>query len=80
VAGRGSGRGSEGGAEEGPEKEGRKEGRKEGESAVLIKLLERKFGTLDEEAQRRISDAGSDQLLNWAERILTSDNIDEVFG
>ena len=62
------------------QKEGRKEGRKEGESAFLLKQLARKFGAIDAEVQRRIAEADSEQLLDWAERILTSDTIDEVFG
>ena len=62
------------------QKKGRKEGRKEGESTVLLKQLARKFGTIDAEFQGRIAEADSEQLLNWAERILTSDNINEVFG
>ena len=62
------------------QKEGRKEGRKEGESAFLLKQLARKFGAIDAEVQRLIAEADSEQLLDWAERILTSDTIDEVFG
>jgi flagellar biosynthesis/type III secretory pathway protein FliH len=66
------------------EEEGRKagemEGRKAGESTILVKQLTRKFGAMNAETERRIADASSDQLQNWAERILTADNIDEVFG
>ena len=62
------------------QEEGRKEGRKEGESAVLLKQLARRFGAIDAKIQRRIAEADSEQLLDWAERILTSDTIDEVFG
>ena len=61
-------------------KQWQEEARKEGESTVLIKLLTRKFGALDPDIRRRILDASSDQLLNWAERLLTADTIDEVFG
>jgi hypothetical protein len=61
-------------------KEGEKVGRKEGESTVLLKQLARKFGAIDAEFQGRIAAADSEQLLAWAERILTSDNVDEVFG
>jgi len=42
--------------------------------------MARKFGAIEAELQRRISEADSEQLLDWAERILTSDNLDEVFG
>ncbi len=61
-------------------KQWQEEARKEGESTVLIKLLTRKFGALAPDIRQRILDASSDQLLNWAERLLTADTIDEVFG
>jgi hypothetical protein len=51
-----------------------------GESTILVKLLARKFGAIDAENQRRIDEADSDQLLDWAERILTAEKIDDVFG
>lgn len=43
-------------------------------------ILAREFGTIDAAVQSRMAAADSEQLLAWAERILTSDNIDEVFG
>ncbi|MFV1995842.1 MAG: DUF4351 domain-containing protein, partial [Verrucomicrobiales bacterium] len=66
------------GLEEGLEK-GREEGRKEGKSQLLARQLERKFGPLDEEIRRRIEEAGADQLLEWGERILTAERLEEVF-
>jgi hypothetical protein len=62
------------------QEEAQKEGEKEGESKIFVKLLARKFGTIDAETQRRIGQADSEQLVAWAERILTADTIDEVFG
>ena len=61
-------------------KAGKKKGQKKGESTILIKQLTHKFGTIDARTRRRIADASSKQLLNWAERILTADKIEEVFG
>jgi hypothetical protein len=62
------------------QEEGKQGGRKEGESTILVKLLAREFGAIDAEHQRRIDEADSDQLLDWAERILTAEKIDDVFG
>ena len=61
-------------------REGEKEGWKAGESSILLKLLTHKFGAIDGHTRRRIADASSDQLQNWAERTLTADKIEEVFG
>ena len=61
-------------------KQWQEEAQKEGESKIFVKLLARKFGTIDAETQRRIGQADSEQLVAWAERILTADTIDEVFG
>jgi hypothetical protein len=61
-------------------KQWQEEAQKEGESKIFVKLLARKFGTIDAETQGRIAQADSEQLVAWAERILTADTIDEVFG
>jgi hypothetical protein len=59
--------------------EGREEGRKEAESQFLVRLLERKFGVLDDEIRRRIDAADRDRLLEWSERILTAERLEEIF-
>jgi hypothetical protein len=56
------------------------EGRQEGEAAVLCRLIERKFGHLDEESERRITAADSDQLLGWCDQVLAATNIEEIFN
>ncbi len=61
-------------------KEGQRKARKKDESTNLIKELTHKFGDIDARTRRRIAGASSDQLLNWAERILTADKIEEVYG
>ena len=63
---------------EGLEK-GRKEGRREGEAALLIRLLEFKFGPLRPEDRSRIDTADAERLLAWGERVLTARSLDEVF-
>ncbi len=67
------------GIEEGLEK-GLEQGIEKGEAEVLLRQLERKFGEVRPEFRRRIAEAESDQLLAWAERILTAKNIDDVFS
>ena len=58
---------------------GRKEGRTEGEAAVLIRLAEKRYGPLPDWAQGRIESADADQLLVWAERVLSAKTLDEIF-
>ncbi len=43
-------------------------------------MLTAKFGQLDETHRSHIEQASADELLVWAERILTADRIEEVFG
>ena len=47
---------------------------------VLLRQLRNKFGRLPEWAHRRVQEANSEQLLQWAERILTAQRLEEVFG
>jgi hypothetical protein len=57
---------------------GRQEGRLEGEAAILLRQIDRKFGTPSEAVQERIASADQDALLRWSERILTAENIDAL--
>ena len=57
---------------------GRQEGRLEGEAAILLRQIDRKFGTPSEAVQERIASADQDTLLRWSERILTAENIDAL--
>ncbi len=65
-------------------KEGREEGREEGllagEALVLTRLVQLKFGPLDDATRQRISEADSETLLGWADRVLTAESVDDVFG
>ncbi len=60
-------------------REGRMEGRGDGEAAVLLRLLETRFGALDEVVRARVWRATSDQRLAWATRVLTAGSLAEVF-
>jgi hypothetical protein len=57
----------------------RNEGRGYGEAAVLLRLLETRFGPLDEAVRARVRRATSDQRLAWATRVLTAGSLAEVF-
>ncbi len=60
-------------------KEGEERGRREGESAMLKRLLERRFGDVDEHTRQRMESADADQLLEWGERVLTAERLEDVF-
>ena len=51
----------------------------QGEANVLLRLMERKFGTVDQNLRDRILAADSETLLDWSERILTAETPDAVF-
>jgi hypothetical protein len=53
-------------------------GRKEGEAALLLRLLERRFGPLDETLRQRLQAADAETLLNWGERLFHADSAEEV--
>ena len=60
-------------------REGLKEGLKKGEINILFKQLELKFGPLSEENRSRIQAADSETLLEWGERILNANSLEDVF-
>lgn len=56
------------------------EGRLEGETRLLSRQLTKKFGSLPDWARTRIESAEADQLLEWAERVLTAETLEEIFS
>jgi predicted transposase/invertase (TIGR01784 family) len=60
--------------------EGLEEGQKQGEFTMLVRLLELRFGPLDETARNRLDGADAETLLRWGERVLTASTLAEVFG
>ncbi|MDZ7659452.1 hypothetical protein [Fodinibius sp.] len=61
--------------------QGLDQGKQQGEAAVLLRLLERKFGAAALAPHRaRVERADADTLLVWSERILTASSIEEVLG
>lgn len=60
--------------------EGRREGLQEGRAAILLRLLERRFGPLPEVALQRIASADARTLEDWSLRLLDAASLDEVLG
>jgi len=53
-------------------------GMQQGEALVLERLLRLKFGTLPDTVQQRLKQANEQTLLQWSERVLTANRLDEV--
>ncbi|WP_051088801.1 RpnC/YadD family protein [Lamprocystis purpurea] len=53
-------------------------GLQEGETAILLRLIDRKSGPPSEAVRTRITSADADTLLRWSDRILTADSLDAV--
>ena len=60
--------------------EGRQEGRQEGEAALLLRLLERRFGPLPDWAKDRIASADTVALEEWGVRVLDAGSLETVLG
>ncbi len=60
-------------------REGRKEGLEEGRRELLLRLLETKFGEVDAHTRARVHAARHQSLLKWAERLLTAEELADVF-
>ena len=59
--------------------EGVQQGIRQGEVAVLLRLMERKFGHhLTEDDRRIIESADTETLLKWSDRILSANSIEEI--
>jgi len=57
----------------------RTEGMQQGEAAVLLRLIERRFGSgALARCRDRIEAADADTLLVWSERILTAESVEDV--
>jgi hypothetical protein len=59
--------------------EGEQGGVRKSETLVLLRLLRLKFGDVPDDARRRIEAADAETLLNWSERILTAERLDDIF-
>ncbi len=61
------------------QEKGREEGRQEGEARLVLRLLRLKFGPLEPEIEDLVRSADPDRLLEWGERVLTSESLQDVF-
>lgn len=61
-------------------RETREEGRQEGEARMLLRQLRMKFGSLSPEVEERVRSTDADRLLEWSERVLTAERLQDVFG
>ena len=60
--------------------EGEQKGRREGEAALLLRLLERRFGALPGWAKDRIATADSVALEEWGLRVLDAGSLDDILA
>ena len=58
--------------------QGEQRGKQLGEAEMLLRLIERKFGSPSETVRDRITQADSETLLEWSDRILEARSLDEV--
>ena len=59
---------------------GLERGLHQGERTVLLRQLERKFSVLPDEYRKKIQEADSAVLLEWAVRLLDSQSLEELFS
>jgi flagellar biosynthesis/type III secretory pathway protein FliH len=59
--------------------EGHQEGRQEGEARMVLRQLRFKFGPLEPEIEDRVRSADADRLLEWGERVLTAETLQDIF-
>ncbi|MEM9693582.1 MAG: Uma2 family endonuclease [Myxococcota bacterium] len=60
--------------------QGREQGREQESRAILLDLLQARFGPLSELHQRRVNRAPIDQVRGWLKRQLTAESLEEVLG
>ncbi len=60
--------------------EGEEKGVRRGEAALLLRQLERKFGTLPAAARTRLATADTATLEEWGLRLLDAGSLDDVMG
>ncbi len=53
--------------------------KQQGEATLLLRQFRSKFGPPDSAVEERIESADAEQLLEWGERVLTANTLDEVF-
>jgi hypothetical protein len=59
--------------------EGRQEGRQEEATQLLRRLMTRRFGPLPDWAESKLTQAKTETLERWADRLLDADTLEAVF-
>ena len=59
--------------------QGMQQGMQQGEAVMLLRQIEAKFGKPSADVKSRITQASSQTLLQWSDRILTADKIENVW-
>jgi flagellar biosynthesis/type III secretory pathway protein FliH len=59
--------------------QGMQQGMQQGESVMLLRQIEAKFGVPTADIKQRVEAADSADLLQWSERILKAQSIDELW-
>jgi hypothetical protein len=49
-----------------------------GEAALLLRLMERRFGSVDAALRHRLQTADAETLLRWADRLLNAASAEAV--
>ncbi|MBF0310731.1 MAG: hypothetical protein HQL56_14505, partial [Magnetococcales bacterium] len=62
------------------EARGEARGMVKGESAVLLRQIQLKFGTLPAWVRDRVAGAGLPELTAWTDRILDAGSLEELLG
>jgi hypothetical protein len=62
------------------EQRGEQRGRQSGKAALLLRLLERRFGVLPDWARDRVLAADTDMMEEWGLQVLDAASLDEVFA
>ncbi len=62
------------------EERGKKQGKKQGKESVFLSLLKQKFGDLPDWVRTKVNTADEPVIHGWCLRILTKDNLEEVFA
>lgn len=58
--------------------QGRQEGRQEGEASLLLRLMERRFGSVDAAIRHSLLNADAETLLRWGDKVLSAASAEEV--
>ncbi len=60
-------------------KRGVEQGVQQGEARLLRRQLTRRHGDLPDSVEQRLQKAKTDEIERWADRVLTSKTLDDVF-